>query len=219
MHYYQFNIGDYASHTKGLSPLEDIAYRRLLDEYYLSEQPLSGSSTDVARMIGMREYADEVAYVLDRFFEIKDGVYINERADREIAKYHDKSGKASNAGKASAEARRNKRLTSVEQTLNERTTDVQPTNNQEPRNNKKLLAPPEGVLDSVWTDFVQHRKAIKAPLTDTAIKGIEREAQKAGITLNNALQEICARGWRGFKAEWVANTQKPTVDDFMGSAV
>ena len=87
------------------------------------------------------------------------------------------------------------------------------------RREEKSIAQPEGVLDSVWTDFVQHRKAIKAPLTDTAIKGIEREAQKAGMTLNNALQEMCARGWRGFKAEWVANTAKPTVDDFMGSAV
>lgn len=85
------------------------------------------------------------------------------------------------------------------------------------RREEKSIAQPDGVLDSVWTDFVQHRKAIKAPLTDTAIKGIEREAQKAGITLNNALQEICARGWRGFKADWV--TAKPTVDDFMGSAV
>jgi len=35
MHYYQFNIGDYASHTRHLSDLEDLAYRRLLDAYYL----------------------------------------------------------------------------------------------------------------------------------------------------------------------------------------
>lgn len=28
MHYYNFHIGDYASHTRHLSPIEDIAYRR-----------------------------------------------------------------------------------------------------------------------------------------------------------------------------------------------
>jgi hypothetical protein len=63
------------------------------------------------------------------------------------------------------------------------------------------------VPDSVWQDFVKHRKSIKAPLTGTAVKGIEREAKKAGISLTDAIQEICARGWRGFKAEWV--TAKP----------
>lgn len=69
------------------------------------------------------------------------------------------------------------------------------------------IAPPDGVPHSVWQDFVKHRKSIKAPLTGTAVKGIEREAKKAGISLNDAIQEICARGWRGFKAEWV--TTKP----------
>ncbi|MCP4984979.1 MAG: YdaU family protein, partial [Colwellia sp.] len=40
MHYYQFNIGDYTSHTSHLDPLEDIAYRRMLDWVYLHESPL-----------------------------------------------------------------------------------------------------------------------------------------------------------------------------------
>ena len=39
MHFYSFNIGDYASHTRHLTPMEDLAYRRLLDIYYLHEQP------------------------------------------------------------------------------------------------------------------------------------------------------------------------------------
>ena len=39
MHYYSFNIGDYASHTRHLTAIEDLAYRRLLDLYYLHEQP------------------------------------------------------------------------------------------------------------------------------------------------------------------------------------
>jgi hypothetical protein len=62
-------------------------------------------------------------------------------------------------------------------------------------------------LQSVWEDFVQQRKNKKAPITETALKGIEREARKAGISLNDALQEICARGWTGFKAEWVFKDQ------------
>jgi hypothetical protein len=41
-------------------------------------------------------------------------------------------------------------------------------------------------------------------VTATAVAGIRREASKAGISLEDALRICCARGWRGFKAEWVA---------------
>jgi uncharacterized protein YdaU (DUF1376 family) len=214
MHYYQFNIGDYSSHTKGLSLLEDLAYRRLLDHYYLSEQPLSGCSADVARLIGMREYVSEVEYVLTTFFDSQDEkTWTHSRADKEIQAFKDKSVKASLAGKASAEKRMNICLTDVEQTLDVRSTDVQPTNNHKPITNNhkpkiKDIAPPDGVLVSVWEDFVRQRKAKKAAITETAIRGIEREAKKAEISLNDALQEICARGWTGFKADWLQNAKQ-----------
>ncbi len=98
MHYYTFNIGDYASHTKGLSLLEDLAYRRLLDEYYLAERPLNGCSTNVARMIGMRGHEAEVDYVLRSFFTQDDeGCWTNHRADKEIQHFKLKSEKASQA--------------------------------------------------------------------------------------------------------------------------
>ena len=54
---------------------------------------------------------------------------------------------------------------------------------------------------------MQIRKAKKAPVTEAAIKGIEREARKAGWSLEKALIECCARGWAGFKAEWVNKDQ------------
>lgn len=69
---------------------------------------------------------------------------------------------------------------------------------------------PEGVAESVWSDFLAIRKAKRAPLTATAMEGIEREASKASMSLQQALQMCCARGWQGFKADWVANA-KPTV--------
>ena len=69
MHYYQFHIGDYATHTRHLTPIEDIAYRRLLDIYYLHERPLSDCLTTVARQINMREYEAEVGLVLTEFFD------------------------------------------------------------------------------------------------------------------------------------------------------
>jgi len=207
LHYYQFNIGDYASHTRNLSLLEDLAYRKLLDEYYLHEHPLNGSITDVARQIGMKEHQDEVGFVLKSFFTDTDDGWVNKRADRQIAQYASKLDQASKAGKASAERRRNAG-----------STDVQLTNNHKPiTNNQELLTStiktntvaqsacnrPEEVSESIWQDFLVLRKAKKAPLTASALKGIEREAKKAGMNIEEALYECCARGWTGFKAEWI----------------
>lgn len=72
---------------------------------------------------------------------------------------------------------------------------------------------PDGVSMSVWQDFKKHRKAKKSPITDTAMQAIQREADKAGWTLETALSETCARGWTGFKAEWVTDKQgsQPTT--------
>jgi len=196
MYYYQFNIGDYASHTQRLSLLEDLAYRRLLDEYYLHERPFNSGLTSVARQIGMREHENEVQFVLESFFHLTDDGWINVRANKEIAHFKGKIEQASRAGKASAERR-----------SNARSTDVQPTNNQEPITNnhkpKNTVAPPEGVTDAVWQDWKSLRKAKRAAVTQTAIDGIECEAKKAGVSLQVALETCCARGWTGFKADWL----------------
>lgn len=130
MHYYQFNIGDYASHTRHLEPLEDLTYRRLLDLYYLHERPLNADATTVAKQIGLRDHASIVRDVLNEFFEKTEDGYCSARADREIAQYRAKIEQASRAGKASAERRINARST-------DGSTDVQPTKNQEPRTNNQ----------------------------------------------------------------------------------
>ena len=203
MHYYQFNIGDYASHTRHLNLLEDLAYRRLLDAYYLHEKPLDIDSTAVARHIGMREHIDIVDAVLNEFFEAVDGLFVNQRADKEIQAYKGKIEQASRAGKASAERRSNVRSTDVQLNIKQETLNIK----QETKNTATAVAPPEGVSKSVWDDFVKQRKAKKAPVSDTVITKISNQAEKAGWSLEDALAEICARGWAGFNADWVKEKQ------------
>ena len=64
---------------------------------------------------------------------------------------------------------------------------------------------PEGVSSEVWDSFVKQRKTSRAVITQSVIKSIQKEADKAGWTLEQALAECAARGWRGFKADWVAD--------------
>lgn len=55
----------------------------------------------------------------------------------------------------------------------------------------------------IASDFLAIRKAKNSPLTETALKGIEREAAKAGYTLEQALKTCCENNWAGFKAVWI----------------
>ena len=101
MHYYQFNIGDYQSHTSHLSDIEDLIYRRMLDWYYLHECPIPLDEVEIARQIRMRTHTESIAIVLREYFERTDLGWIHHRANKEIERADEKSEKA----KASANAR------------------------------------------------------------------------------------------------------------------
>ena len=138
MHFYQFHIGDYKSHTHHLSLTEDLAFRRLLDHYYLHEVPIK--QRDIARQIGMRDNEQDVLTVLDEFFVSTEAGYINPRADEEISKYR----KFSEDGKKGA-AMRWQKPPNGEANSPPNATPMA-TNNQEPITNNQdtYICPPDG---------------------------------------------------------------------------
>lgn len=101
MNYYERHIGDYLKDTSHLSLLEHGVYTRLLDVYYTREGGIPAS--DAARLVGARSKDERAALasVLAEFFELRDGMHIQGRADREIERFKDKQSKA----KRSAEVR------------------------------------------------------------------------------------------------------------------
>ena len=56
----------------------------------------------------------------------------------------------------------------------------------------------------MWRDFLAIRSAKHCPLSTTGLAKLQREAEKAGITLTSALETCCANGWAGFQADWYA---------------
>jgi hypothetical protein len=154
----------------------------------------------------MRSDEKTVRLILRHFFVLADDGWHHKRCDQEIAEYHNKSEKA----KKSASARWNN--ANAKQAQSERKADAQEndanhkpiTNNHKPVNKRQAVARPDGVLENVWNDFLAMRKAKRSPLTQTALDAIQREADKVPMSLNMALATCCARGWQGFKAEWVA---------------
>lgn len=207
MHFYRFHIGDYKSATAHLSNEEDLAYRRLLDMYYDTEKPIPLETDWVARRI--RVGSEVVATVLqDMFVETENG-WIHDRCDEEIREYHRMADRARANGKAGG--RPKNPVGSQSEPSGKLTNNHKPvTNNQ--IDIKRTSAPvcPKGISLQVWNDYLAVRKAKRSPLTATALTAIEKEAGKAGWSLEKALSECVSRGWVGFKAEWVdkLSTQK-----------
>tara|TARA_R110002012_G_scaffold321753_1_gene551199 strand:- start:148 stop:879 length:732 start_codon:yes stop_codon:yes gene_type:complete len=100
MHYYSFNIGDYIKETHYLDEIEDLAYRRMLDLYYLSEEPLPSDVEKIAKLIRMRTHCERITNVLSDFFILEKDGYHCKRCDIEIFKYKEKSQKAASSAKS-----------------------------------------------------------------------------------------------------------------------
>ncbi len=84
MNFYKRHIGDYLKDTAHLSLLEHGVYTRLLDVYYTREAGIPDDQA--ARLIGARA-RDELSalkVVLDEFFELVDGTWMQQRCEREI---------------------------------------------------------------------------------------------------------------------------------------
>ena len=60
-----------------------------------------------------------------------------------------------------------------------------------------------GVESNVARDWLTLRSGKKLKPTETAFSGVLKQAQKAGLSMNEALILCCTRGWGGFEASWV----------------
>ena len=203
MHYYQFHIGDYRAATAHLSNDEDLAYRRLLDMYYDTEDPIPIDTDWVARRL--RLDSQVIVSVLKDMFVLSELGWHHARCDKEISVYKG----FSDAGKRGAAKRWGKAGDSPPITPLIATINQQPiTNNHKPiKERATSVACPPDVSQQVWADWLQLRKTKKASVTETVVKGARSEAAKLGWDLEKFLVEWCTRGSQGLKAEWVDDKQ------------
>lgn len=85
MIWYKFFLADYIKDTHHLDDAEDLAYRRLIDFYYLTEKPIPLNTEFVARKVRIDQ--DIVEAVLNEFFKKREDGYHHNRCEREISKY------------------------------------------------------------------------------------------------------------------------------------
>ena len=142
MYFYKFNISDYLSHTAHLSEIEDLAYRRMLDWYYLHEKPLPKDVDLIAKNIRMRSYNECITNVLREFFIDTENGFENNRANSEIITYCEKSEKAKASIKTRWDKNKNKNkelpdCTNVLRTKYERNTKQETLNTKQETLNTK----------------------------------------------------------------------------------
>ena len=107
MNFFPFHPGDYMLRTAHLDPIEDLAYRRLIDLYYVNEAPLSGSSEELSRVIRLRKNSEQVAAVLQEFFvETEGGSWSHSHCDEVIEQYRSKARQAAENGKRGGRPRK-----------------------------------------------------------------------------------------------------------------
>ena len=201
MHYFQFNIGDYASATAHLEPLEDLIYRRLLDLYYSTEKPICDDLHKVARIIRMRTHSDFIASVLDEFFVLESDGWHCDRVDVEIFKYSEKSVKASRSAKVRWKKVKQKqkdkevseRNANVSKTHSDGNTNQEPlTKNQEPLTSlvikDKVVKSDKSNVDHI--EIFEHWKSVMGKGNNSVLNDKRTKAIAARLKEGYTVEQI-----------------------------
>ena len=124
--YIQLYVADYLADTAHLNAAQHGAYLLLIMNYWQRGKPLDNRNERLANVARMsnEEWQQNRADIAE-FFEIDGDTWTHRRIEADLQSVSAKSIKSSEAGKASAAAKKAKK----EQTFNERSTDVEQTFN------------------------------------------------------------------------------------------
>ncbi|MGR6648081.1 helix-turn-helix domain-containing protein, partial [Avibacterium paragallinarum] len=73
-----------------------------------------------------------------------------------------------------------------------------------------------GIEGELAEDFIQHRKAKRAVITNTVMARLKKQADLAKLPLGEVVAMMIERGWQGFQANWdwkSADSKKPKFSD------
>lgn len=232
MKHYPHHIGDFDRATRHLTRIERSIYRDLLDLYYDTEQSLTLDRETLCRRILARtnEESTAVEQVLKEFFTETPTGWYHVRCEAEIEAYRSNTSQKAMAGKASAEAKRLKKLqalngnsTAVEHplksvatngngTLTNQSTINQSTNQPITKKEKKgasaeVFFPkgleivfPEGLDQTAWTRWVDYRKQSGKALRPVSWQSAIDALVKHGPNQMAVVEQSIANGWQGLFA-------------------
>ena len=224
MHYYDHNIGDFAIETRGLTYEQIGIYISLLDKYASSQQPITDEWLDVAYQL---ETKCKALALLKAFFVKREGGFVHPRIEKQIAEFEElskarreagrkggrkKSASATAAGDSVEKANESNCQANANITINHKPETINQdkdidTRAKPARRPAQKLVKPEGVSDQVFDEWQALKRKLCKGCTQRMVDAIAREAEKAGMTVEQAMTYQLEKGWKGFEADWVRNAQ------------
>ena len=215
-HWMPMYWADFKSDTEHLGALETGAYMMLIGHYWMTGG-LPDDDRRLARIARMTpdEWAESRDIIAEFFY---DG-WKHKRIDQELsdaqAAYDRRAAAGRRGGHAKAEASSNARAM-PEQCHSEKLamlkqSQPQPhilsSNEDNTREATPLALLSECLTEQTAKDLIAHRKAKKSPMTAGAAKALVKIFKAYGDP-EGAAQAMMARGWTGFKPEWMAEKQR-----------
>ena len=70
------------------------------------------------------------------------------------------------------------------------------------KSESEMLLEQFGITGQLAKDFIAHRKAKKGIINQTQLNRLQKQADKAGISICEAVEICIERNWQGFNASW-----------------
>lgn len=209
MHYYQFNIGDYRAATAHLSNEEDLAYRRLLDMYYDTENQIPLDTQWVAKRL--RLDTEVVKSVLQDMFKLTEVGWHHGRCETVIDQYHAMAEK--NRANGRLGGRKKNPVASDSQPIAKATINDKPITNNDSKRTKGLRLSADWVLPKEWEDWAaQQRPDLNVKSVGDQFKDYWSAKAGSGATKLD---------WQATWRNWVRSqrTEKPNFADVVKMTV
>lgn len=72
-----------------------------------------------------------------------------------------------------------------------------------------------GVSEQVATDYIAYRKQKRTALSQTILETLQKQANLANITLEEAIRHSMCHNWQGFQADWYEKPKKKSLMEQM----
>lgn len=233
MHYYKFNIADWAKETGHLSLKEEAILLRLINWYLDYESPIPVKTQMVLRKLRLADESDAVDMLLNEFFTKTQDGWRMKKLDKTVDEYQAKAERNRKNGKSGGRPKNNDLAKPTGLSVDSEkepsgNLNQEPlTKNQEPitnNDNKENL--PSACADSspkqpreqidfsplcMTDDQIDEVKRIRrknkgGAITQRVVNGLAKEFEQAariGWAPDDILNEWELRGWKSFKAEWI----------------
>jgi uncharacterized protein YdaU (DUF1376 family) len=208
VNFYDFHIGDYASRTGHLEPMEDLAYRRMLDLYYVREAPLPKDPQEVAKLIRMRSAIAVVESVLKEFFTLTERGWEQAKCEEVVAAAQEKRTKAQASANKRWHSEGNANAMPAQSEGNAPSPSPSPSPKEHPptpRKRRESFDPkameiPGWLAPAVWFEWCDDRKERGKPITERAAKkqfAQLLEYDRQGYSAESVVAHSIAGGFQG----------------------